>query len=259
MVVAVANNYMTHKQNNKFGGVVFNPAALKPYMQIPESSQRLNVTATPSTFQDEALQQVLKQEVSPELTEMLGLGRNATNLDIFALFLELMKLDIESQQREKLARGEERSLQLENMEKEISNYKGQAKFMLFTYLGAGAMGIIGGMAPILGHTYGEGILSSLGKLTSRFDGIKKRDFFENAAKMLNSVKDTQQAMGQVHQTKAEAARKRWETFSGIHRSDHEHQSEKVRLYEQNFKSIDQFLNELLRTKHEVAMASMRAG
>ena len=259
ITTAIDTTYRTSAQNETWGGVIFNAAALLPYMQTEQSPQKLNVTATPSLTQAEAFKTASKQEISPELAQMLGVGRNTTNLDIFALFLELMKLDIESQQREKLSRREERSLQLENLDKEVSNYKSQAKMMLFTNIGAGALGILGGMAPILGHTHGDSILSSLSKLTSRFDGVKKSVFFESAAKILNQTKEMQQATGQIHQTKSEADRKRWETFAGNHRTDHEHQSEKVRLYEQNFKAIDQFLIELLRTKHEVAMSSMRGG
>ncbi len=211
---------------------------------------QLDATASRISFQDPEIQDFLRQDASEQLSQLLGY--KATNGDIFMLFLELMKLEIDSQQKEKVARHDERRLQLQYLDKEVDNYKAQAKWMLFGYLGAGVLGIGSGLAPIIGHTHGKGILDALATF-DRFKGLKRVEFFNSMATMMNSMKETQQAMGQVYGTKAEGDRKRWESFSGIHRTDHEEKSEKIRNLGERFKSCEQFLADVLRMQHDVAM------
>ena len=213
-------------------------------------SNELNFKASEISFQAPEVQDFLKQDASGQLSELLGY--KATNGDIFMLFLELMKLEIDSQQREKVALNDERRLQLQYLDKEVDNYKSQARWMLFSHLGAGVLGIGSGLAPIVGHTHGKGILDALSTF-DRFKGLKVRDSFQNLATILDSMKKMQEATGQVYSTKAEGDRKRWESFSGIHRTDHELKSEKVRSLGERFKSCEQFLSEVLRMQHDVAM------
>ncbi len=127
-------------------------------------SDRINSTISPNVFQDPQIQEFMREETT-------FLGQKASNGDIMLLMFEIMKMFIEAGENEKVARNEERRMQLQNLEKEVANYKSQAKWMLFGHIGAGILGIGSGLAPIVGHTHGKSILGAL-QVFDRFKGLK---------------------------------------------------------------------------------------
>ncbi len=209
-------------------------------------SRRANTSRlTQDPYIDEFL-----SSISPALSE--ALGRQASHFDILLICIALMKLDLESQEEEKLSRRVERTVQLRYLEKEAANFKSQAKSLLFSHVGAGILGVVGGFLPILGLMKGDSILNGLSGVFSSLSGKKSKDVFDGFSKMMQSISETQKASGQIYGTFAEADRTRYNRFGDIHSRDQEERTRALEQLQEKFRGMERFLLDLLQMRHDVA-------
>lgn len=189
------------------------------------------------------------QEECVELSTLVG--TRISHFDVLLLFFELMKLEIHSQEEEKLARRKEREAQLQYLEQEIKNFKAQAKWLLFSHIGAGVMGIASGALPIIGHMKGDSILNAASSVFSSLQGAKKKEFFENLSKMTFAMSEMQKATGQIYGTSAEGDRTRYNRFADLHKTDQEECTRTLEQLQERFRQTERFLAELLQMRHDV--------
>lgn len=192
--------------------------------------------------------QLLNQEAK-HLSQRAGI--RISHFDILLIFIELMKLEIESQEEDKLARRVEREAQLKFMEKEVASFKDQAQSLLFIHLGAGLLGIVGGVAPIAGHMAGDSILSSLSSVFSGLNGMKKREFFDTVTKTTQALSDTQRAISSIYDAHAQGDRTRYNRYGDLHKTDHDEITRHIEQLLDQFRQSERFLLELLQMRHDV--------
>ncbi|MCH9609122.1 MAG: hypothetical protein S4CHLAM45_08850 [Chlamydiales bacterium] len=174
--------------------------------------------------------------------------------DVFLLFFELMKLEINCQELEKQSRQAERQSQLQCMQKEINSLKGQAKSLLLINIGAGAVGVISAGFPIIGHMGGKGILNFASNIPflSGLKDMNPRTAFDAGAKMGAAMSETQRAMSQVMSSNAQATQTRYSTTGRNHETDHREKSDRLQQIQERFRELKQAIEELLRKDAEAA-------
>ncbi len=183
--------------------------------------------------------------------ETLEIGPHLVNqancYDIIQLVIEMMKLEIESDTQDNIGRRQERLEQLKHLDSEVANLKQQGKWQLFAQIGAGVMGILSGICPIVGHMKGETIIGSLKGMFSSLEGTKKTQFFEGISKMLFSMSEMQKGMGQVQNTTAEADRTRYRNVGDMRRSDQEDYTRSKEQGQRRFDSSQRAIDEILES------------
>jgi hypothetical protein len=188
-------------------------------------------------------------EEAKELSAMLG--EKVSHFDVLMLFIELMKLEIEAQDGDRIARRQERAAQLAYLEKEVKNLKTQSKWQLFSHIGSGIMGLISGASPIVGHMKGEAIIGGLSRVFTSLQGIRKKDFFDGIGKMAGAMSESQKAMSQIQGTSAEGERTRFNKLGDLHRSDQEESTRSIEQLQERIRQGERFLIELLQMRHDV--------
>jgi hypothetical protein len=188
-------------------------------------------------FQESVLSELLQTRVS--------------QLDILSLFLAILKLFITQRDQEKIARRMERELQIEHMMEVVDNFKKQGKWLLMSGIGAGVLGIVSGLAPIVGHLRGgDWILENL-SIFEKFQGIKnKAKFFDNVGKMASVGAETQKNIGQVQNTFSEGDRNYHQSSSEIARTEQEECTRKLEETIQEWRNIESFVHQLLQMEYE---------
>lgn len=204
--------------------------------------------APPPAKNPDLLFDILKQPAEQLSNE---LSVRMSYFDVLLLFFELMKLEVTSQEDEKMARRKERQVQLKYLEQEVANFKSQAKWMLFSYVGAGVLGIASGLAPIVGHMKGESILNTFSSVFSSLKGAKKKDFFEGISKMTYAMSEMQKATGQIYSTSAEGDRTRYNRLSDLHRNEQDEITRSIEQLQERFRQSERFLMDLLQMRHDV--------
>ncbi|MCH9610310.1 MAG: hypothetical protein S4CHLAM81_03630 [Chlamydiales bacterium] len=179
-------------------------------------------------------------------------GTRVSHFDVMALFIELMKLEVEDNHNERISRLEERRYQIEWMEGVVKQYKQQAKFLLIAGVGAGVLGVLSGALPIIGHVKGDFILSKLGTITKRFASMKRTKMFDSMSKMCFSMAEMNKAMGQVQSSFCDGERSWAEHKSSLHRTDGEESSRVIEERTREFKTWNDVLAQLLRMEQDLA-------
>lgn len=186
---------------------------------------------------------------APELSAIFGC--RVSHFDVLLIFIELMKLEIQGQEDDKISRRVERQMQLNYLEKEVANYKSQSKMLLFANIGGGVLGIVSGAAPIVGFMKGDSILGSLSTVFTSLQGANKKDFFDGISKMTYAMSETQKSIGQIYGAKAEGDRTRYNRYSDLHKVDHEEVTRNIEQLQERFRQSERFLSELLQMRHDV--------
>lgn len=174
-----------------------------------------------------------------------------TQFDVLVLFTEILKLTLKSKEQEKIARRQERVLQIQYMQSVADNYKEQGDAQLYANIGAGVTAILSGLLPILGPTgAGKWIHESLGQAFATLKNVKTEKLFENVAKMMFQASEMQKSMGQIKTTFAESNRTLYQQLGELHRSNWEEDTRSIEELKDYWKNIENFINQALQMNHE---------
>ena len=184
-----------------------------------------------------------------DLSEFLGL--RVSHFDVLLLFIEVMKLEVENGHQERIARLDERKYQIEWMGSIIKKYKQQANFQLFAGIGAGVLGIVAGMLPIVGHMKGKWILDKLKFVSKGFASMKPEKAFTGLSESVRQMGEMNKAMGQVQATFCEGEKTWAEHKSSLHRSDGEESTRTIEEHSREFKTWRDVLESVLRMEQDL--------
>lgn len=173
-----------------------------------------------------------------------------SHFDVLVLFIEILKLEIKSREQERIARMQERELQILHMQKVVDNYKQQGRFLLFANLGAGLLAIASGACPVIGHVGGDWILGKLSSVFSALQGMEKDKLFKSLTKITFAMSEMYKSTGQIQQTFAEGNRTLDQHLSDLHRTDQEEMTRTMEEIKDFWKNIENFLFDTLRMVHE---------
>jgi hypothetical protein len=177
---------------------------------------------------------------------------------VLILFLEILKLEIKDRELEKITRREERALQLSHMQKVVDNYKEQGKWTMTTSIGAGILGIVSGICPIVGYMKGDWIVQKLGSFFDSLQGMKKDQFFKSITKMTFTMSEMQKSVGQIHNSYSEGNRTFDQQMSDLYRADWEERTRSIDEIKDTWKGIENFLYQTLQMHHD-AIRQLYAG
>lgn len=177
-------------------------------------------------------------------------GMRVSNFDVLHLFFEILKLAIKDRDSETISRREERLLQLEHMHSVVENYQSQGKWLLTTTIMSGVLGIVSGIAPILGHMKGDWILEKLSGFFTSLKDMEKDKFFKGIMKITQTMSEIQKGMGQVQQTFAEGSRTRDEQMGRIHETQKDERTRAIEDLKDQWKGIENFLLQMLQMLHD---------
>ncbi|MFN0064777.1 MAG: hypothetical protein ACKVOH_00920 [Chlamydiales bacterium] len=177
-----------------------------------------------------------------------------SHFDVLILFIEIMKLDLKNQREERIARIHERQYQIEWMEKVVKQHKQQANFLLFAGIGAGVLGVVSGLLPIVGHMKGDWLLSKLKGVFTSLEGMKRTKAFDNFSKMAFSMSEMNKAMGQVQSSFCEGERSWAEHKANLHRSDGEENTRTLEDSNREYKTWNDVLSQILRMEQDLTRA-----
>lgn len=179
------------------------------------------------------------------------IGRSVSHIDVLLLFIELLKIEINSREQEKIGRRLERDAQVKHMLSMVDDFKWLGGSQRTTSIGAGIMGILAGALPIIGFTKLGDMIH--GKLSNYIlQGMEKKKFFDSLSKMVGQGAEINKNIGEVQKTFSEGRRALSQHLSDIHRADGEEETRTLDDILQNWRSIDQFMQHLLQTQHDVA-------
>lgn len=173
-----------------------------------------------------------------------------SQFDVLVLFLEILKLDIKGREQVRIARQEERALQIMHMQQVVENYKEQGKWQMFSGIGAGILGLVSGISPIIGYMKGDWIIEKLGTVFDSLRDMKKKDFFEAVQKITETMSNMQKNMGEIHKVFSEGNRTYDEHMSNLYRTDYEESTRTLEEIKENWKSIENFLYQTLQMYHD---------
>lgn len=210
-----------------------------------EEQKRGKVDKVDAAFAKEFDEYAQQESILSEIFKM-----RITQFDVLVLFIEILKLEIKSREQEKIARSKERELQILYMQQVVENYKSQANWLMTSSLGAGALAIVSGLCPIIGHMKGDWIIQKLGGIFSGLRGMKQAKFFEGAAKMTFAMSEMYKSTGQVHQTFSEGNRFLSERLSDLHKTDWEENTRTMDDIKDHWKGIENFLYQALQMNHD---------
>lgn len=179
-------------------------------------------------------------------------GTRISHFDVLLLFIEVMKLEIHDHHQERIARQSEREYQIEWMEGVVKHLKSQAKFLLFAGVGAGVLGVVSGLLPIVGHVKGDWIIDKLRSAWSGFEHLKRNKTFDNVSKACFAIAEMNKAMGQVQSSFCEAERQWADHKSNLHRTDGEESTRTMEEHNREFKTWNETLTQILRMEQELA-------
>lgn len=174
-----------------------------------------------------------------------------SQLDVFALFIEVLKLSLKGKEQERIGRRQERELQILHMENVCENYKNQGKNLLMSNVGAGVMAIFSGACPIAGSLWGDGIRDAIGNVFGKSD-LSNRDFFRSASKLTYAMSEMGKAQGQIRNTFAEGNRTYDQHKTELHKADSDESTRSMEELKDHWKNIEQFLYQQLQMQHEAA-------
>ena len=176
-----------------------------------------------------------------------------SQFDVLLLFFEILKLEIKGREQERLARQQEREMQLLHMQSLVENFKSQGNMLLMTSIGSGVLAIISGICPIVGYTKaGNFIQQKLGNLPflAGIKDMKKDQFFKAASKMLFTMSETYKSTGQIHQSFAEGNRTYDQHMSDLHSKNWDENVRTMEEIKDSWKGIENFLYQALQMYHE---------
>jgi hypothetical protein len=210
-----------------------------------EGNRKIKAEKIDETFAKEFANYAVEESILSEIFNM-----RVSQFDVLILFIEILKLDIKSREQEKLARREERTLQLLHMQNVVENYKSQGNWLMTASLGAGVLAIVSGACPIIGHVKGKWILEKLGSVFSSLQNMEKDKFFKGITKMTFAMSEMQKSTGQIHQTFSEGSRTFDQHMSDLHRTDWEENTRSIEEIKDSWKGIENFLYQALQMYHD---------
>ena len=214
--------------------------------QNPDQDEERGKTGrVEKTFSKELTSYAVEASILSEILNM-----RVSQFDVLILFIEIMKIEIRGREQERLARRQERELQLIHMQNIVENYKSQAQFTMTSSLGAGVLAIISGACPVISHLGGGWIIQKLGSIYSGFRDMKKDQFFKSAAKITFAMSEMQKNVGQIHNTFAEGTRTYDQHMSDLHRADWDENTRAMEEIKDSWKGIENFLYQSLQMYHE---------
>jgi|GEM_PF-3471577 len=187
-------------------------------------------------IQDSILSEIFKMRIS--------------QFDVLLLFLEILKLEIKGREQERIARKQERELQILHMQNVVNNYKSAGKWQMFSSLGSGVLAIVSGACPIIGHMKGDWIIQKLGSVFSSMRDMKKDQFFKGITKITFAMSEMYKSTGQIHTTFSDGSRTYHQHMSDLHRTDWEENTRTMEEIKDNWKGIENFLYQTLQMQHE---------
>lgn len=186
--------------------------------------------------QDSCLSEIFKMRVS--------------QFDVLCLFIEILKLEIKSREQERIARQQERELQILHMQKVVETFKDQSKWTKMTSIGSGVMAILSGAAPIVGHMKGDWIIDKLGTFFESIRNMEKEKLIKSFTKITQAMSEMQKNTGQIQNTFADATRTHAQHMSDLHRSEWEEQTRRIDDIKDSWKGIENFLYQALQMYHD---------
>jgi len=217
------------------------------HQENPEEKEKKDcrVEKISETFSRDFASYAVEESILSEIFKM-----RVSQFDVLILFIEILKLDIRSREQEKLARKQERELQLLHMQNVVDNYKSQGKWLMFSSLGSGILGIVSGFCPIIGHMKGPWILQKLQSVFSSLDGMDSGKFFKSLTKITSVMSDMQKSTGQIYQTFSEGNRTFDQHMSDLYRADWDETTRSIDEIRDNWKGIENFLYQALQMYHD---------
>lgn len=194
--------------------------------------------------------QTFATQDSSLLSEFLKM--RVSNFDVLILFIEIMKLTIKGREQERIARMQERELQLEHMQSVVDNYKQQGDWALFTGLGTGVMGIAAGFIPIIGHMKGTEIMEGLSGFMSSLKDMDQKDFFKGVTKMISESSKMQHSVGEVQRLFSESRRTYDQHWSELYKTDVDESTRNMEEIKEAFTKMENFLHQMLQMQHETS-------
>lgn len=199
---------------------------------------------------DEAYMRDFAQYAAEESILSQIFNMRVSQFDVLVLFLEILKLDIKGREQTRIARQEERALQIMHMQQVVDNYKDQGKWQMFSGIGSGLLGIVSGVAPIIGYMKGDEIIQKLGTVFDSIRDMKKKQFFEAVQKITETMSNMQKNMGEIHKVFSEGNRTYDEHMSNLYRTDYDESTRTLEEIKENWKSIENFLYQTLQMYHD---------
>lgn len=179
---------------------------------------------------------------STELTH----EKAVTQMDIISLYVMILKLMIEGKKQERISRHDERKLQLDALGEVVKNYKKTGNWLQSAGIMSGVMGIAAGITPMLGFTsLGGHITNGVGNAFQTFQGLKPEDFFNKMSKIISSMGQMQQTMGEVRKVNAEGERAHWQSSENDKRTNHEENTRDIEEIKQMFGGLVRQIEEIL--------------
>ncbi len=182
------------------------------------------------------------------LSEILKM--RVSNFDVFALFVEVMKLCLRGREQERVARIQERELQLEHIQNMVDTIKEQGDMMFNAYLGSGVLGIVAGALPIVGHMQGDWIMDKFGGFLGSMRDMERDKLFEGFSKIAHSMSEMQRGMGDVRKTFAESTRTYDQNMAEMRKADWDETTRSMDELKDQWKNMEQFLHQSLQMYHE---------
>lgn len=210
-----------------------------------QNKQSHKVSAVRENLQKDFIQYANQDSI---LTSIVNMRVN--QFDVLVLFLEILKLAIKGREQERIARWQERELQIEHMQNVVANFKQQSKFLLIASVGSGALAIVSGLCPIVGHLKGEWIREKLSLLISSLRDMEVHELFKSLSKMTSAMSEMYKSTGQIQQTFAEGNRTFDQHMSELHKTDADESTRTMEEIKDHWKNIENFLYQMMQMIHD---------
>ena len=177
-------------------------------------------------------------------------GRRVSQFDIFLLFIEILKLFIKSREQERISRKIERELQIEHIEKVVSNFKSNGKALFGAYVGAGVLGIFSAAMPLAGHAWGEPMKNMFSHLMPSVQTMKTPKFVKSMTDMTFAMSQMQRYYGEIQNTFSQGNRRLHQHKSDLYKTDGDEDTRSIEAILEAWRSLEKFIYDMLQRNHE---------
>lgn len=187
--------------------------------------------------------------VAQRTLRSLSSSRPLSDADVLGILYKILELLLKEEGQESVMRTAQRREQLIQMQKSVETLRDQGFWQLSVGLGAGLMGILGGVAPIVGYVKGDAILGMLSSRFSSLQGMETNKFFSSMSDVMRAGSTIYDNVGRVHDSYSNSDRTRSDTMGNIAGSECD---EAVRKREEKLavrRAVEQFVTQFLEMQH----------
>lgn len=182
-----------------------------------------------------------------QLSSMFDL--RVSHLDVLKICAEIMKLMLHSKHSQHLERRETRKLFAERAKDVADSYEHQATVTKWLGVATAVLGLFGAVSPLAGEICGDALLGCIQSF-GFWKNVSSSTFFNSMGRTCSSMAQLSETVSRIYDLQENAHRTMAENQKELMRIEHDEISRSIEDAKDHWKSMENFLLQILQTEHE---------